>query len=409
MLTFLFSLILLGVCSWVMINRLKTQSRPHLPAPPPQQSNSPLPTTGKWDWVKEEKTLNILKALGIALLIFAVFNLALWAGMSEFQNEWGKSYFWDTWVFSPVFLLLAVIIISLAFLGKKKDVKDGENRFGPFVLTVIVIAFVAGANAILPGFLGPKKAEAKETLEDRPVSIAGLPAKLNFDPADSLPAVTDSLIEVHFGDLGDSVVTTMKRIAWAESRGKHWETLSADSLTLVRGKNPGKPDDVGLFQIHEGGTHKVCLEAGHDYLTLSGNLACARFLYNRRRFRDWDTSAWSWRDRYSRPPEHWSFDRTPEQLAVANGGGVEVVIVDAPTDTTSLPIHTYGRKYCVRVMADVAIAVTDDAGAEFVIENDGGWSKPPRYPKWFSFRSLGDEPAKIAFTRIEPGTTCPGR
>jgi hypothetical protein len=322
-----------------------------------------------------------------AILVFGAFNLALWAGMDQFQGEWGESYFLDTWLWSPVFILLGAIAIALAFPG-------GESRFGPFVAVVAVIAVLATASAIIPGFFGPEKVEAKAPrLTNRTARIVELPDMVDFNPVDSLPEDAVNIIEKYFGDLDDAVVDTMMWVVYAESRGHHY--VPGTTIVLRGIENPY---DLGRWQINTDYHEARCANFGYDIWEPHGNAQCARILYDEGGFEPWDASAYFWRDRYK---------TEPRRILTGTRGSIETVIIDAPIGIHSAPVYTQNRKYCVKVLDDMQVEVIDDVGNKFVIANNGEWSTPPRYPVWFSFRSLGNGPAKIDFSLVNPGEKCP--
>jgi len=334
-----------------------------------------------------------------AIVVLALLNLAFWAGMNQFQKEWGNSYFLETWLWSPAFWLLTAVTIALGLSGDGK-----EKKFGAFRAAIAGIALLTTVVAIFPGFWGPEKPSSSASSTGSAVvgtTFIGMPAKLAFDPADSIPAESAELIEEVFGDLPDSTVQEMKRIAYAESRGNHWKAGSANQV--LQGNI--NPRDLGLFQVNDSLHGKTCQEAGLDLMEPEGNARCARLLYDRKKgTQDWYLSAWSWRDRYSERPENWSFNRTP-QVLTQSVSGREVIFVDAPVTEESERVYTHNRKYCYDVVGDntdTPYLIQDDVGTVDTII-PGRYITHKRYARWYTFRSLGENGVKIIFVKSPPG------
>jgi hypothetical protein len=112
-----------------------------------------------------------------------------------------------------------------------------------------------------------------------PVALSG---SETFDPANN----SDSLgayIEEYFAD-----IPVMADIAWCESRNRHFDSDGE----ILRGMVD--PDDVGVMQINKRFHRKASLELGYDVYTLHGNLAYARYLYEKEGTQPWRASQPCW-------------------------------------------------------------------------------------------------------------------
>lgn len=77
-------------------------------------------------------------------------------------------------------------------------------------------------------------------------------------------------------------------IAWCESRMRH---LGKDGEIL---RGTVDPDDIGVMQINTRYHEKKAEELGLDIYSLNGNLAYAKYIYDRQGVRPWLASAACW-------------------------------------------------------------------------------------------------------------------
>lgn len=94
---------------------------------------------------------------------------------------------------------------------------------------------------------------------------------------------TETLVEEYFKE--DPILV---RIAWCESKIKHFE----EDGTVLRGTKT--PKDVGVMQINEYYHGQTAQKLGIDLHSLEGNLAYAKYLYQREGTQPWKPSRHCW-------------------------------------------------------------------------------------------------------------------
>ena len=97
------------------------------------------------------------------------------------------------------------------------------------------------------------------------------------------PQSVREAVEEYFAD-----IPLMVRVAQCESRFRH---LGKDG-TIIRGEI--NPDDVGVMQINEHFHLESSQKLGYDIYTIEGNMAYARYLYEREGARPWISSSHCW-------------------------------------------------------------------------------------------------------------------
>ncbi len=80
----------------------------------------------------------------------------------------------------------------------------------------------------------------------------------------------------------------LARIAFCESTFKHNDTNGS----VLRGKVDSK--DVGIMQINERYHGKQAKDLGYDIYTLRGNMAYARYLFEKQGVKPWNASSACW-------------------------------------------------------------------------------------------------------------------
>jgi len=85
----------------------------------------------------------------------------------------------------------------------------------------------------------------------------------------------------------------MTEIAECESRFRHFDKYG----DILRGEENGQ--DVGVMQINERYHLDTAIELGHNLYTLDGNLAYAKYLYEKEGTTPWRSSVKCWDDAYS--------------------------------------------------------------------------------------------------------------
>jgi hypothetical protein len=235
-----------------------------------------------------------------------------------------------------------------------------------------------------------------------------LSPKFSWHYGDSIPEEDAKLIGEKFAQFGDSVVILMKDICYAESSGCH-QFDPADSLHVFQGRE--NPRDLGMMQVNDSLHGPMCRKAGYDITTAEGNVDCAVLVYKLQSENAWSNSAWQWRDHFISKPEHWRWDRMPEQLLASANDEDEIIPVIAPVTSEgdsvtakSSPVYSDGRCICWDVR---------DAGVRYEMENDRGeilrplpgshGASFPSYPRWVVVRSLGSEPVEFIFRRTSHG------
>ncbi len=99
----------------------------------------------------------------------------------------------------------------------------------------------------------------------------------------TLPKTTQMRVEEYFAD-----IPVMVDIARCESRFRHTDKNG----NLLRGELT--PADVGVMQINEKYHLETSEELGLDIHTLEGNMAYARYLYEKQGARPWLSSSHCW-------------------------------------------------------------------------------------------------------------------
>lgn len=99
-----------------------------------------------------------------------------------------------------------------------------------------------------------------------------------------VPQSVETTVEEYFKE--DPI---MVRIAWCETKIKHYEK---DGTTVLRGTKT--PKDIGVMQINEYYHGKTAEKLGINIHSLEGNLAYARYLYEREGTQPWKPSKHCW-------------------------------------------------------------------------------------------------------------------
>lgn len=97
------------------------------------------------------------------------------------------------------------------------------------------------------------------------------------------PATVEEIVREEFKD-----IPMMIEVARCESGFVHFK----ENGELLRGHINAQ--DVGVMQINEKYHLKESKALGHDIHTLAGNLAYARYLYEKNGLRDWRYSEFCW-------------------------------------------------------------------------------------------------------------------
>jgi len=97
------------------------------------------------------------------------------------------------------------------------------------------------------------------------------------------PETLTVYVEQYFSD-----EPVLADIAWCESRMRH---LGAKG-DIIRGKID--PDDIGVMQINTRYHEEKAVELGYDLYSLNGNLAYARYLYEKEGTKPWLSSSLCW-------------------------------------------------------------------------------------------------------------------
>jgi hypothetical protein len=100
------------------------------------------------------------------------------------------------------------------------------------------------------------------------------------------PETLGAYVREYFADAPE-----MAEIAWCESRMRH---LSKDG-TIFRGKVDN--DDIGVMQINTRYHQETADDLGIDIYSLKGNLAYARYLYEKQGTKPWNSSKPCWANR----------------------------------------------------------------------------------------------------------------
>lgn len=92
-------------------------------------------------------------------------------------------------------------------------------------------------------------------------------------------------VKTYFSD-----VPILARVAWCESKFTHTE----EDGSVLRGSVT--PNDVGVMQINTHYHGKTAQKLGIDLHTIDGNLAYARYLYEKKGMTPWNASRHCWSD-----------------------------------------------------------------------------------------------------------------
>lgn len=108
-------------------------------------------------------------------------------------------------------------------------------------------------------------------------------------PPTGRPPVTLVAPTIHVvGAPEEPLPPVLQRIAWCESRGRHWTPTGR----VVRGRQHAP--DTGLFQINAAVWGHQAKVLGYDLETLEGNTAMARYLFAQYGSVPWRSSAACW-------------------------------------------------------------------------------------------------------------------
>ncbi|MEK7530642.1 MAG: hypothetical protein AAB573_02145 [Patescibacteria group bacterium] len=100
------------------------------------------------------------------------------------------------------------------------------------------------------------------------------------------PETLGAYVRVYFADAPE-----MAEIAWCESRMRH---LAKDG-SVFRGRVDS--DDIGVMQINTRYHQETADELDIDIYSLQGNLAYARYLYEKEGTKPWNSSKPCWANR----------------------------------------------------------------------------------------------------------------
>jgi len=118
-------------------------------------------------------------------------------------------------------------------------------------------------------------------VEAAPTEVAG---NATDAPADDTGSV-ENKVRAYFKD-----IPIMVRVAYCES---HFEHTNPETGTIIRGRI--NPKDVGVMQINEYYHQATANKLHLDLHSLDGNMAYARYLYEREGTQPWSASQRCWR------------------------------------------------------------------------------------------------------------------
>lgn len=101
---------------------------------------------------------------------------------------------------------------------------------------------------------------------------------------------TEDFVNHYFTD-----APVMQRVAWCESKYKHYEGAKGE---VLRGQLT--PADIGVMQINERYHGDTARKLGIDIYTLEGNVAYARYLYEKKGVKPWKASEHCWSNHLAR-------------------------------------------------------------------------------------------------------------
>lgn len=114
----------------------------------------------------------------------------------------------------------------------------------------------------------------------------GAPTALGEDVAHELsgnPETMSAYVRAYYSD-----TPVLAEIAWCESRFRQY----GPDGSVFRGKVV--PEDVGIMQVNTHYHGEVAEELGYDLYTLAGNLAYAKYLYEKQGVKPWKSSKPCW-------------------------------------------------------------------------------------------------------------------
>lgn len=99
------------------------------------------------------------------------------------------------------------------------------------------------------------------------------------------PKTVEEMVKEYFKD-----TPIMAKIAWCESRNRQYEK---DGKTVYTGRIDA--DDTGVMQINKYYHADTAKKLGLDLDTVEGNMAYAKYLYNKEGTRPWNSSSHCWK------------------------------------------------------------------------------------------------------------------
>jgi len=105
------------------------------------------------------------------------------------------------------------------------------------------------------------------------------------EKVDERPFTTEEQVKKYFRD-----IPVLVDIAQCESRFRH----TGKSGSIIRGEI--NPYDIGVMQINEWYHGKTAKKLGYDLYSIEGNMAYARYLYEKEGSRPWNSSSHCWDD-----------------------------------------------------------------------------------------------------------------
>lgn len=334
---------------------------------------------------KKYESLPKLTAIGPVVVSSFITIHWLWWSLAPiwWENFYQSKSFWPI----NIGLVMAGVAASVA-----------EKHGGKQIAKVIKYTMFATVVAVL-FMMWPKNMNFRSNFfSDNPTPYSQpsmIQAKISPEVA--------SVIEKHFGDLGPDTVAIMKRIALAESSGMQ---LKSDS-SVVRNKTDGKA--VGVFQIHPV-NFPLCYNNHLDFYTLEGNVECARAIYNAQGLDAWKSSESDWRTNQPIISSTDTLVSTGTPVVIVNNTDEMIRIIAPPSPDTAMveerawskAVYTEQKFYCFKDINNKTLteyAIRDDLGNIMEVRVGMRGVSAPRYPKYLQFRSLGNEPVEIIFTR----------
>lgn len=149
------------------------------------------------------------------------------------------------------------------------------------IIEIVTTAIIFFANITLEKDYVPQTLQ-KENYRKEEIVLTGIVDGKAFDSSVRAISVKEQTIE-YFND-----VPIMAHIAYCESKFTHYK----DDGSVLRGEVT--PDDIGVMQINEYYHGKTAKLLGIDIHTLEGNLAYAKWLYEREGTQPWVSSQKCW-------------------------------------------------------------------------------------------------------------------